>query len=169
MTLRIGHGFDVHRFDLEASGPQSIKLGGVGIPSDYPVIAHSDGDVLIHALCDALLGALGLGDIGEHFPDTDAAFKDADSRQLLREVMQLVTDAGWRIGNIDITVIAQAPKVSPHKQQMRETIARDLHCSLQQLNLKATTTEGLGYTGRREGIACHVVALLEQDTELADA
>lgn len=160
--MRIGHGFDVHRFDDSHPGPAEIKLAGVRIASDKPLLAHSDGDVLIHALCDALLGAAGLGDIGEHFPDTDAQYQDADSRQLLRKVMAEITPLGWVLVNADITLIAQTPKVSPHKKEMVRLLASDLGCDSRQLNIKATTTEGLGYTGRKEGIACHAVVLLTQ-------
>lgn len=159
-AMRIGHGFDVHRFGEAEDGRVEIKLGGVSIASERPLLAHSDGDVLIHALCDALLGAAGLGDIGEHFPDTDAQYRDADSRDLLRKVVKDLGTAGWAIGNVDITLIAQAPKVSPHKDAMIKLLAADLVCHSSQINIKATTTEGLGYTGRREGIACHAVALL---------
>lgn len=159
--MRIGHGFDVHRFGEAQSVGASVCLGGVSIPSERPLLAHSDGDVLIHALCDALLGAAGLGDIGEHFPDTDAAYKNADSRMLLRQVVQQLADRGWFLVNADITLVAQAPKVSPHKQEMVELLAMDLGCNGDQINIKATTTEGLGYTGRKEGIACHAVVLID--------
>jgi len=157
--MRIGHGFDVHRFG-EAADDQQVVIGGVHIASDRPLLAHSDGDVLVHALCDALLGAVGLGDIGEHFPDTDPAFKGADSRVLLRKVYAEVQAKGWQLGNADITLVAQAPKMSPHKADMVVNLATDLGASVEQLNIKATTTEGLGYTGRKEGIACHAVVLL---------
>ena len=130
------------------------------IASDRPVLAHADGDVLIHALCDALLGAAAMGDIGEHFPDTDAQYKDADSRILMRHVMSSLQQAGYTLINADITLVAQAPKMAPHKVQMRDNLAADMACELSQLNIKATTTEGLGYAGRKEGIACHAVVLL---------
>ena len=157
--MRIGHGFDVHKFgDQQASA--EITIGGVKIASDRPLLAHSDGDVLIHALCDALLGAAAMGDIGEHFPDTDAQYKDADSRVLLRDVVASLEQAGYRLINADITLVAQAPKMAPHKLQMRDNLAADLSCEFSQLNIKATTTEGLGYAGRKEGIACHAVVLL---------
>ena len=158
MNIRIGHGFDVHKFGGE--GP--ITLGGIVI--DYPqgLLAHSDGDVVLHALSDALLGALALGDIGQHFPDTDPAFEGADSRNLLRHVYQLVQQRGYRIGNADITIIAQAPKMAPHIPSMRSCIAEDLHCDLTQINVKATTTEKLGFTGRKEGIAVEAVVLVEK-------
>lgn len=156
MTIRIGHGFDVHAF----GGDGPVTLGGVKI--DYPqgLVAHSDGDVVLHALADALLGALALGDIGHHFPDTDAAFKGIDSRILLRKVFAEVQQKGYRIGNLDITVMAQAPKLAPHILAMRQLIAADLQCELSQVNVKATTTEKLGFVGRKEGIAAEAVVLL---------
>lgn len=154
--MRIGHGFDVHKF----GEGDFITLGGVNIPHTHGLIAHSDGDVALHALCDALLGACALGDIGQHFPDTDAEFEGADSRLLLRHVMGLISDKGYQIGNVDITIIAQAPKMSPHITSMRELISSDLECDLDQVNVKATTTERLGFEGREEGISVHSVALL---------
>ena len=154
--MRIGHGYDVHRF----GEGDFITLGGVQIPHKFGLIAHSDGDVLLHALSDALLGAAALGDIGRHFPDTDPRFKGIDSRQLLRHVLGLVKVNGWRVGNIDATIVAQAPKMAPHIEQMRAVIAADLQIELDQVNVKATTTEKLGFTGREEGIAVHAVALL---------
>ena len=154
--MRIGHGFDVHAF-----GPgEFITLGGVRIPHTHGLIAHSDGDVLLHALCDALLGAAGLGDIGQHFPDSSAAFKGIDSRILLRRVAALLREQGLTVGNADATIIAQAPKMAPHIPAMRETIAADLTIAPNRINVKATTTERLGYIGRGEGIAVHAVALL---------
>jgi len=157
--LRIGHGFDVHRFGEQQTNAE-ITIGGVKIASDRPLLAHSDGDVLIHALCDALLGAAAMGDIGEHFPDTDAQYKGADSRVLLRHVVSSLKQAGYQLINADITLVAQAPKMVPHKPQMRKNLVADLNCELSQFNIKATTTEGLGYAGRKEGIACHAVVLL---------
>ncbi len=156
--FRIGHGFDVHAFGGE--GP--ITLGGVKI--DYPegLLAHSDGDVVLHAVSDALLGAVALGDIGHHFPDTDAAFKGIDSRILLRKVFGDVKALGYQIGNLDVTIMAQAPKMAPHIAAMREVLAADLACSLSQVNVKATTTEKLGFVGRKEGIAVEAVVLLVQ-------
>lgn len=154
--FRIGHGFDVHKFGVG----DAITLGGVVIPYHQGLIAHSDGDVALHALCDALLGALALGDIGQHFPDTDDEFNGIDSRHLLRHVMLLVAEKGYRVGNVDITIIAQAPKMAPHIPLMRERIAADLMVSLDQVNVKATTTEKLGFTGRKEGIAVEAVALV---------
>jgi 2-C-methyl-D-erythritol 2,4-cyclodiphosphate synthase len=154
--MRIGHGYDVHRL-----GPgDELVLGGVHIPHAQGLIAHSDGDVLIHAICDALLGALAQGDIGAHFPDTDAANADIDSRILLRRVMQLVQEAGWVLGNMDATLIAQAPKMAPHIAAMRANLATDMAASIEQVNVKATTTETLGFAGRQEGIAAHAVVLL---------
>jgi 2-C-methyl-D-erythritol 2,4-cyclodiphosphate synthase len=154
--MRIGHGFDVHR--LEAG--DGVMLGGVRIACPYRVIAHSDGDVLIHALCDALLGAAALGDIGYLFPDTDPRYRGADSRALLREVVRRLADAGWRAGNVDLTLIAQAPRVAPHVAEMRQRLAADLGVEPGAVSVKATTSEGLGFIGRREGVAAHAVALL---------
>ena len=154
--MRIGHGFDVHAF-----GPgEFITLGGVRIPHTHGLIAHSDGDVLLHALCDALLGAAGLGDIGQHFPDSSAEFKDIDSRILLRRVAALLREQGLAVGNADATIIAQAPRMAPHIPTMREHIAADLAVLPNRINVTATTTERLGYIGRGEGIAVHAVALL---------
>ncbi|MFT7243262.1 MAG: 2-C-methyl-D-erythritol 2,4-cyclodiphosphate synthase [Candidatus Azotimanducaceae bacterium] len=157
--MRIGTGFDVHKFG--DSNVQSIRLGGVDIPYHREILAHSDGDVILHALCDAMLGALALGDIGHHFPDTDASFANVDSRELMRHVSQLVAEHGFRIGNADITVIAQAPRVADYLLQMRESIAADTNTSIQQISVKATTTEKLGFIGRAEGIAAEAVVLLE--------
>lgn len=155
--MRIGHGYDVHRF-----GPgDELVLGGVTIPHDHGLVAHSDGDVLIHAVCDALLGALGEGDIGHHFPDTDPANAGIDSRVLLRSVVQLVHRAGWVLGNLDATVVAEAPRMAMHISAMRANLAADLAATVAQVNVKATTTETLGFTGRREGIAVHAVVLLQ--------
>lgn len=154
--MRIGHGYDVHRF----GEGDHLTLGGVQIPFDFGFIAHSDGDVLLHAICDALLGACALGDIGRHFPDTDPTYKGADSRQLLRHVMTLVAEQGWRVINLDCTVIAQAPKLSPYVETMRGAIASDLQADIGAVNVKATTTEKLGFCGRKEGIAAHAVVLL---------
>jgi 2-C-methyl-D-erythritol 2,4-cyclodiphosphate synthase len=154
--MRIGHGFDVHAF-----GPGGfITLGGVRIPHTHGLIAHSDGDVLLHALCDALLGAAGLGDIGQHFPDSRAEFQGIDSRILLRRVAALVGEQGLMVGNADATIIAQTPRMAPHIPAMRERIATDLNIAPDRINVKATTTERLGYIGRCEGIAVHAVALL---------
>ncbi|WPP01057.1 2-C-methyl-D-erythritol 2,4-cyclodiphosphate synthase [Pseudomonas sp. HR96] len=154
--MRIGHGYDVHRF----TQGEFITLGGVKIAHTFGLLAHSDGDVLLHALSDALLGAAALGDIGKHFPDTDPQFKGADSRVLLRHVVAIVAAKGWKVGNVDATIVAQAPKMAPHIEAMRACIASDLQIDLDQVNVKATTTEKLGFTGREEGIAVHAVALL---------
>ena len=155
--MRIGHGFDVHKFG--GTGP--IVIGGVTIDYEHGLIAHSDGDVLLHALCDALLGAAALGDIGKHFPDTDDDYANADSRVLLRHVMTLLHQKGYRLGNADMTIVAQAPKMATHIDKMRRIIAADTQVDVDAINVKATTTEKLGYTGRKEGIACHAVELLE--------
>ena len=155
--MRIGHGYDVHRF---CEGNE-IVLGGVHIPHVQGLLAHSDGDVLLHALADALLGACALGEIGHHFPDTDAQYAGADSRDLLRHVYALVSGEGYQLVNADITIIAQAPTLSPHTDTMRQHIATDLVTDIKQVNVKATTTEKLGFAGRKEGIAVHAVVLLE--------
>ncbi|MFA5678969.1 MAG: 2-C-methyl-D-erythritol 2,4-cyclodiphosphate synthase [Pseudomonas sp.] len=154
--MRIGHGYDVHRF----GDGNYITLGGMRIAHDRGLVAHSDGDVALHALTDAILGAAALGDIGRHFPDTDPQFKGADSRVLLRHALELVHAKGWKIGNVDITIAAQAPKLAPHIETMRERVASDLQVTLDQVNIKATTTEKLGFVGRMEGIEVHAVALL---------
>jgi 2-C-methyl-D-erythritol 2,4-cyclodiphosphate synthase len=154
--MRIGQGFDVHQL---VAGRKLI-IGGVDIPYDKGLLGHSDADVLLHAICDALLGAAALGDIGKHFADTDAKFKNIDSRILLREVSRLLNNAGFRVGNVDATIIAQAPKMAPHITQMVENIAADLGIAMNAVNVKATTTEKLGNTGRGEGIAAQAVALL---------
>ena len=154
--MRIGQGFDVHR--LEAG--EGVVLGGVRIACPYRIVAHSDGDVLIHALCDALLGAAGLGDIGRWFPDSDPKFRGANSRELLREVMRQVGGKGWRVGNADLTLIAQVPRIAPYVEAMRANLAQDLAVGVDAVNVKATTSEGLGFTGRKEGVAAQAVALL---------
>lgn len=154
--IRIGHGFDVHAFGQN----RPLKIAGVEVPYHTGFIAHSDGDVALHALTDALLGALALGDIGKLFPDSDMQFKDIDSRILLREAVGLMQQQGYSIGNVDLTIIAQAPKMRPFIDSMREIIAQDLACTIGQVNVKATTTEKLGFTGRSEGIACEAVVLL---------
>ncbi len=154
--MRIGHGYDVHRF-IEN---RPLIIGGVTVPHSHGLEAHSDGDVLIHAVCDALLGAAGLWDIGHHFPDTDVAFKNIDSRVLLQRVMSDLSALGWKVGNIDATVIAQAPKLAPFIPQMRSLLAQDLNVTESAINIKATTTEKLGFAGRQEGIAAHAVSLI---------
>jgi len=154
--MRIGQGFDVHQLVAD----RKLIIGGVEIPHDKGLLGHSDADVLLHAICDALLGAAALGDIGRHFADTDARFKNIDSRILLRETLHLVRQAGYRVGNVDATIIAQAPKMAPHITQMIANIAADLRIEHSAVNVKATTTEKLGYTGRGEGIAAQAVVLL---------
>ena len=154
--MRIGHGYDVHAFEPG----DHVTIGGVRIPHTQGVKAHSDGDVVLHALCDALLGALGLGDIGQHFPDSDPRWKGADSREFLRHCARLVHDHRYRIVNADITVLAEAPRLGERRAQMRSNIAVDLGTTPDRINLKATTCEGLGAVGRREGLACHAVVLL---------
>jgi len=154
--FRIGQGYDAHRF----KEGDHVVLCGVKIPFDRGFAAHSDGDVALHALCDALLGAAALGDIGRHFPDTDTRYKGIDSRLLLREVRQKVAEQGYGIGNVDVTVVAQAPRLAAHIQAMRENVAQDLEIPIGCINVKATTTEGMGFEGRGEGISAHAVALL---------
>jgi 2-C-methyl-D-erythritol 2,4-cyclodiphosphate synthase len=155
--MRIGHGYDVHAF----GEGDKIVIGGVVIDHERGLIAHSDGDVLLHALCDALLGAVALGDIGKHFPDNDPSFKGADSRDLLRLVFAKVKAKGYQLANADMTVVAQAPKMAPHIVNMVHHIAKDLEATIDQVNVKATTTEKLGFAGRKEGIAAHAVVLLQ--------
>lgn len=154
--MRIGHGYDVHKF----GGQGPCILAGVAVPYEQGLLAHSDGDVILHALSDALLGAIGAGDIGRHFPDTDAAYAGIDSRVLLREVVALVRQAGFTLGNADVTVLAQAPKLSPFIDDMVANIAADLGVASSLINVKATTTEQLGFVGRKEGIAAEAVVLL---------
>jgi len=161
MSLRIGNGYDVHAFDDGKQGVKKIVIGGVMIPYTHGLIAHSDGDVLLHALCDALLGAMALGDIGHHFPDSDANYKNADSRELLRMAYSKVQNLNYAIINADMTIVAQAPKMNPYIYQMRHHISEDLHVGIDAVNVKATTTEHLGFTGRKEGIAAYAVVLLE--------
>jgi len=156
MNFRVGQGYDVHQL---AEGLPFI-LGGITIPHSHGMVAHSDGDVLLHAICDALLGAAGMRDIGYHFPDTSQDFKNIDSRILLRKTLELITAQGWRIANIDATVCLQKPKLLPYIPQMQQTIAEDLQVTINQISIKATTTERLGFVGREEGIATHAVALL---------
>ena len=160
-SSRIGHGFDVHRFAAVATPNKPLVLGGIILPDAMSLEAHSDGDVVLHALCDALLGAIGKGDIGEHFPDTDAAFAGVSSLALLAEVWTLVCESGLALGNLDLTIVCQQPKLAPHRAAMREAIARALGVDVAAINIKATTTEGLGAIGRGEGIACHAVVLLQ--------
>ena len=156
--MRIGHGYDVHKL----VPCRDLILGGVHIPFELGLLGHSDADVLLHAVMDALLGAAALGDIGKHFPDTDPAYKGADSRMLLRTVAEKIRLAGYRVGNIDVTMIAQKPKLKDHIPQMVKNIAEDLGIQVGQVNVKATTEEHLGFTGRMEGLSCHAVCLLEE-------
>lgn len=158
MKIRIGHGFDVHKFG-EA---RPLILCGVEVPYETGLVAHSDGDVVLHAISDAILGALALGDIGKHFPDTDAAYKGADSRVLLRHCYGLAISKGFELGNLDVTIIAQAPKMAPHIDAMRQVLAADLSAPVDDINVKATTTEKLGFTGRKEGIAVEAVVLMKR-------
>ncbi len=157
--VRVGHGFDVHAFAKN----RKLIIGGVDIPHELGLAGHSDADVLLHAICDALLGAAGLGDIGRHFPDTDAAFAGIDSRILLRRVAEQLQQRNWRVCNVDATIIAQAPKMAPHIARMTAHIADDLGVTIDRVNVKATTTEKLGFTGRGEGIAAEAVCLIERD------
>jgi len=156
--LRIGHGFDVHKFG--GTGP--LTIAGVKIDYAQGFIAHSDGDVAIHALCDAILGALALGDIGKHFPDTASEYENIDSRILLRHVVNLAKKESYCLGNADITIVAQAPKMLPHIENMRSILAKDLNAEISQVNVKATTTEKLGFEGRKEGISSHAVVILQK-------
>lgn len=156
IDFRIGQGFDVHAF----GDGDHVMLGGVRVPHARGVLAHSDGDVVLHALCDAILGALALGDIGKHFPPSDARWKGADSRAFVRHCDALIREHGWKVGNCDLTVVCERPKVGPHAMAMRETIAADLGIDIDRVSVKATTTETLGFTGRGEGIAAQAVALL---------
>ena len=157
-NIRIGHGYDVHKL----TEGRDLILGGVKIPHTLGLLGHSDADVLLHAISDALLGALALGDIGKHFPDTDPAYTGADSLMLLREVVRLIGEAGWRVGNLDAIVIAQAPKLRPYIDTMRQNIADACGVDISCISVKATTEERLGFTGREEGISAHCVCLLER-------
>lgn len=165
--MRIGHGYDVHRFGEADAGSGSIRIGGIDVPSPRPVLAHSDGDVLLHALCDALLGAAGLGDIGHHFPDDDPRFAGADSMALLAAVMEQIQLRSLAVGNADLTLVAQTPRVAAHVAAMRERIADGLGVAADRVNVKATTTEKLDAIGAGEGLAAHaVVLLLELDDRI---
>jgi len=157
--MRIGHGYDVHRLVVG----RKLIMGGVDIPWEKGLLGHSDADVLLHAIADGILGAIGEGDIGRHFPDTDPAYKGADSLKLLVHVMGLADERGYRLGNLDATIIAQMPKMAPHIQGMRKNIATVLHADVSQINVKATTEEGLGFSGAGEGIAAHAVVLMEKN------
>lgn len=155
--MRIGHGFDAHRF----GEGDTVTIGGIAIPHSQALIAHSDGDVLIHAICDAILGAIALGDIGKHFPDNDPAFKNIDSAELLKSVMQSANNKGYVVGNLDCTVIAQAPRLGAHIPAMQTKLSGLLNVEVDAVNVKATTTEKMGYTGRGEGISAHAVVLMQ--------
>lgn len=157
MQIRVGHGYDVHKW---GASNKPLLLGGIQIPHNDGLVAHSDGDVVLHAITDSILGAVALGDIGQHFPDTDERYRGADSMVLLQEALTLAVDKGFSVGNLDVTIVAQAPKMAPHIQAMRASIAAGLGTSLDAINVKATTTEKLGFVGRNEGIACHSVVLM---------
>jgi 2-C-methyl-D-erythritol 2,4-cyclodiphosphate synthase len=165
MQFRIGQGYDVHRFADKAEAGACVTIGGVQIAHTHALLAHSDGDVLVHALCDALLGALALGDIGHHFPDSDPRYRNCSSLLLLQNVLTLVRTEGWNLANADTTLVAQLPRFAPHVQAMRDTLAAAMNVSAAQLSVKATTTEGLGFTGRQEGIACYAVVLLQRTVD----
>lgn len=156
--MRIGHGLDIHAF----GDGDHVMLGGVRVPHDRGVLAHSDGDVVLHALCDAMLGALALGDIGRHFPPSDPQWQNADSRDFLRRCNTLIRERGWQVGNADVTVVCEQPKIAPHADAMRAVIASDLGIGIDAISIKATTSERLGFTGRGEGIAAQVVCLLSR-------
>ncbi len=165
MQIRIGNGYDVHRFADEARDAAFITIGGVRIDHERSLLAHSDGDVLIHALCDALLGAMALGDIGQHFPDTDPRYKNCNSLDLLRHVIALLSSSGWQLINVDTTLVAQAPRFSPYISEMRVALSAAMQVAVEHISVKATTTEGLGFAGRKEGIACYAVVLVQKKTD----
>ena len=158
MSIRIGHGYDVHKLVEN----RKLFLGGVEIPNELGLLGHSDADVLLHAICDALLGAAALGDIGKHFPDNDNSFKDIDSKILLKRTVDLIAEKGYKVGNIDATVVAQEPKLKPYIEKMVETIAELCQVETDAVNIKATTEGKLGFTGRKEGISAHAVTLIER-------
>lgn len=162
MQFRIGHGYDVHRFADKAEVDAHVTIGGVKIAHTHTLLAHSDGDVLVHALCDALLGALALGDIGQHFPDNDPDYRNYSSLVLLQQVMKLVRAEKWDVANADTTLVAEQPRFAPHIQAMRAALASAMNIQTAQISVKATTSEGLGFTGRQEGMACHAVVLLQR-------
>ncbi|HEX2583959.1 MAG TPA: 2-C-methyl-D-erythritol 2,4-cyclodiphosphate synthase [Steroidobacteraceae bacterium] len=157
-SLRVGQGYDVHAF----GEGDHVTLGGVKIPHEYGIKAHSDGDVILHALCDALLGAAALGDIGMHFPDTDAKWKGANSRDLLRHVVSLLKAQSYEVVNADITLLAEVPRIGKYRDEMKANMASDMNIDVSQINVKATTSEGMGFIGKREGLACHAVVLIER-------
>ncbi len=158
--IRIGHGFDVHRFSQEFDSDKPLILAGITLPEKKTLVAHSDGDLILHAVCDAILGAIAAGDIGQHFPDDDDRFKNISSAELLRQVLELAHKQGFSLVNVDVTVVAQVPKLSVHIQGMRAKLARLLGLDQGRANIKATTTERMGYLGREEGMACHAVVLV---------
>lgn len=160
--IRVGQGYDAHRFTEPEQDPRPLMLGGVAIPHDRGLAAHSDGDVLIHAICDALLGAVAAGDIGQHFPDNDPAYSNVDSALLLQRVVALLAEGGWKLINLDATVLAQAPRLAPHMTAIRERLAALLEVEPERVSIKASTTEGMGFVGRREGIAVHAVVLVQR-------
>ena len=162
--FRIGHGFDVHRFNKKYDANKPLMLGGLKIEEPRSFLAHSDGDVVLHAICDAILGAIGEGDIGQHFPDTDEKFANIDSIILLKQVLKRASGKGWYPVNVDITVVAQTPKLAPYREAMRHRLAYQMGLKVSEVNVKATTTEGLGFLGREEGIACHCVTILSSAT-----
>ncbi|MCB1665210.1 MAG: 2-C-methyl-D-erythritol 2,4-cyclodiphosphate synthase [Pseudomonadales bacterium] len=165
--MRTGHGYDAHRFADTLLPGKPLVLGGVTIPHERSLLAHSDGDAVVHALCDALLGAIGRGDIGRHFPDTDAAFSNIDSMKLLTQVCAFLHEENWKIGNVDITILAQAPKMAPHIPAMCQRLAQGMGILPEQVNVKASTTEGMGFVGRREGIETYAVVLIYRDDDTA--
>ena len=161
--IRIGHGFDVHRFSEQFDSDKPLKLAGCVIPEQLSLIAHSDGDLVLHAVCDAILGAMAVGDIGEHFPDDDMALAGVDSAVLLERVLQMADKKQYRLINVDVTVVAQVPKISPYRQELLSSLCSLLLLDSDRVNLKASTTEQLGYIGREEGMACHAVVLLHSN------
>ena len=163
INLRIGHGFDVHRFDEEFDARKPLKLAGIVLPEPRSLVAHSDGDLLLHAVCDAILGAIAAGDIGLHFPESDAAYANADSSELLRQVLDLASARHFKLVNVDVTVVAQVPRLAPHVPEMTLNLASLLKLPSERVNIKATTTERMGYIGREEGIACYAVVLMNSD------
>lgn len=165
--IRTGHGYDAHRFADSLLPAKPLVLGGVTVPHERSLLAHSDGDAVVHALCDALLGAVGRGDIGRHFPDTDAAFSNIDSMKLLRQVCGFLMEENWKVGNVDITILAQAPKMAPHIDAMCQRLAQGMDILPEQVNVKASTTEGMGFVGRREGIETYAVVLIYRDNGAA--
>ena len=161
VQLRIGHGYDVHRFAENMQAGAHVTIGGVKIPHTHTLLAHSDGDVLVHALCDALLGALALGDIGRHFPDSDPRYRNCSSLLLLQNVLTLVRTEGWNVANADTTLVAQQPRFAPHIQIMRETLATAMNVNVAQISVKATTTDHLGFTGRGEGLCAMAIVAVQ--------